>query len=226
MYTYDNQRPALSVEIVAFSVQNRELTVLLIQRTKDPFKGVWALPRCIVRIDEAIETAAERKLEEETGFKDAYLEQLFTYGNPDRDPHDRVISVAHFALIPSDQPIQSPSPSNSDKPSWHPLDKLPQLAFDHLEIIDYALRRLRYKLEYSAVGFQLLPDFFTLTQLQQTYEIILGESIDKRNFRRRILEAGIIEPTPYKRSDGGRPAQLYKYREDAVAEVKTRRLFP
>jgi 8-oxo-dGTP diphosphatase len=110
--------------------------------------------------------------------------------------------------------------------AWHRLDRLPELAHDHAEIVAYALRRLRYKLEYSAVGFELLPDEFTLSELQQTYETILGEKLDKRNFRRRILEAGIIEATPHRRAGDGRPAQLYRYRPDAVAEVKARRLFP
>ena len=116
--------------------------------------------------------------------------------------------------------------SDAANACWHPSNHLPNLAFDHAEIIEYAVRRLRYKLEYTAVGFQLLPETFTLTQLQQTYEVILGETLDKRNFRRRILEAGVIEATSHKRSDGGRPARLYRYRDDAVAEVKTRRLFP
>jgi 8-oxo-dGTP diphosphatase len=109
---------------------------------------------------------------------------------------------------------------------WFRVDRLPPLACDHSDITAYALRRLRYKLEYSAVGFQLLPTEFTLSELQHTYEIILGESIDKRNFRRRILKAGVIEETPHRRSGEGRPARLYRYRPDAVAEVKARRLFP
>ena len=226
MYTYDYPRPALTVDVVAFSVQNKKLSVLLVRRALEPFIGMWALPGGYVQIEEDIEKAAERELEEETGLQGAYLEQLYTYGDPERDPRGRVVSVAHFALIPSNAPIQSAGGSDASEASWQPLDQLPQLAFDHAEIIDYALRRLRYKLEYTAVGFQLLPETFTLTQLQQTYEIILGESLDKRNFRRRILDAGVIEATSQKRSDGGRPARLYRYRADAVAEVKARRLFP
>lgn len=226
MYTYEYPRPSLTVDIVAFSLQNQKLSVLLIQRAFEPYVGMWALPGGFVNIDEDLEAAAERELEEETGLQKAYLEQLYTYGNPDRDPRGRVVSVAYFALIPSNEPIRSDGGSDAAKACWHPLDQLPQLAFDHAEIIDYALRRLRYKLEYTAVGFELLPETFTLTQLQQTYEIILGEALDKRNFRRRILDAGVIEATPHKRSDGGRPAQLYRYRDDAVAEVKARRLFP
>lgn len=226
MYTYEYPQPALTVDIVAFSVQNRKLSVLLIKRAGEPFAGMWALPGGFVEIDENLEAAAERELEEETGLCGAYLEQLYTYGTPDRDPRGRVVSVAHFALIPSNEPIQTSGGSDAAKAGWHTLDELPPLAFDHAEITEYALRRLRYKLEYTAVGFQLLPDRFTLTELQQTYEIILGEELDKRNFRRRILEAGVIEATRHKRSGEGRPAQLYRYRDDAVAEVKTRRLFP
>lgn len=226
MYTYEYPRPALTVDIVAFSVQNKMLSVLLINRAGEPFKGMWALPGGFVEIDENLETAAERELEEETGLSGAYLEQLYTYGTPNRDPRDRVISVAHFALIPSNEPVRPSGGSDAVKASWYALKDLPPLAFDHAEIIEYALRRLRYKLEYTAVGFELLPERFTLTELQQTYEIILGEVLDKRNFRRRILEAGVIEATRHKRSGEGRPAQLYRYRDDAVAEVKTRRLFP
>jgi 8-oxo-dGTP diphosphatase len=226
MRTYEYPRPALTVDIVAFSIQNKKLSVLLIKRAKEPYLGMWALPGGFVSIDEDIEAAAERELAEETGLRGAYLEQLYTYGNPDRDPRGRVVSVAHFALIPSNEPIHPNGESEAAKASWYALDQLPQLAFDHAEIIAYALRRLRYKLEYTAVGFQLLPETFTLTQLQHTYEIILGEALDKRNFRRRILDAGVIEATPHKRSDGGRPARLYRYRDDAVAEVRARRLFP
>ncbi len=226
MYTYEYPRPALTVDIVAFSVQTGKLSVLIIERVGAPFSGMWALPGGFVGIDENLETAAERELEEETGLSGAYLEQLYTYGAPDRDPRGRVISVAYFALIPSNEPINKNGGSDAACTRWHTLEHLPKLAFDHDEIIYDALRRLRYKLEYTAVGFQLLPETFTLTQLQQIYEIILGESLDKRNFRRRILDANIIEATPHKRTDIGRPARLYRYRDDAVAEVKTRRLFP
>jgi 8-oxo-dGTP diphosphatase len=154
------------------------------------------------------------------------LEQLYTYGDPPRDPRGRVVTVAYFALIPADAPFRAEGGSDARQARWFAVDCLPELAFDHAEIIDYALRRLRYKLEYTAAGFELLPDEFTLTEIQHTYEMILGETLDKRNFRRRILGAGIIEPTPHMRSGEGRPARLYRYRPDAVAEVKARRLFP
>jgi 8-oxo-dGTP diphosphatase len=226
MYTYEYPRPALTVDIVIFSLRDRHLHVLLVQRADKPFAGMWALPGGFVNIDESLEEAACRELDEETGLKPAYLEQLYTYGEPLRDPRGRTVTVAYFALTPACASIRSEGGSDARQARWYPIDELPRLAFDHSDIITYALRRLRYKLEYTAAGFELLPDEFTLSELQRTYEMILGESLDKRNFRRRILEAGIIEPTLHRRSGEGRPAQLYHYRADAVAEVKARRLFP
>jgi 8-oxo-dGTP diphosphatase len=227
MYTYEYPRPALTVDVVIFTLRENRLHVLLVQRGEEPFAGMWALPGGYVHMGESLEEAASRELEEETGLNQAYLEQLYTYGDPGRDPRGRVVSVAYFALIPADAPsVRSEGGSDARQAGWFAVEKLPQLAFDHTEIIRYALRRLRYKLEYTAAGFELLPDTFTLSEIQHTYEMILGEKLDKRNFRRRILEAGIIEPTPLRRTGEGRPAQLYCYREDAVAEIRARRLFP
>lgn len=226
MYTYSHPRPALSVDVVIFSLRESKLHVLLIQRSADPFQGMWALPGGFVRMEESLEEAALREMQEETGLKDAYLEQLYTYGDPSRDPRGRVVTVAYFALIPADANYRKEGGSDAQHAEWYSKDALPELAFDHREIIVYAYRRLRYKLEYSAVGFELLPTEFTLSEIQQTYEMILREKLDKRNFRRRILQAGIIESTEKMRSGEGRPARLYRYREDAVAEVKARRLFP
>jgi 8-oxo-dGTP diphosphatase len=206
------------------------LQVLLVQRSEEPFKGCWALPGGFVQLDESLESAAQRVVVEETGITEAYLEQLYTYGNPGRDPRGRVVTVAYYALIPADASLRPARIQDSgcatSQACWCPASELPSLAFDHAEITCYALDRLRYKLEYSAVGFELLPDEFTLTEIQNTYELILGEKLDKRNFRRRILEAGVIEPTASMRSGEGRPARMYRYRADAVAEVKARRLFP
>jgi 8-oxo-dGTP diphosphatase len=188
---------------------------------------MWALPGGFVNIDESLEDAAVRELEEETGVTDVYMEQLYTFGEPDRDPRMRVITVAYFALVPHTAVQQHRAGSDAIDTAWFSVLKLPELGFDHHEIITYALQRLRYKLEYTMVGFELLPDEFTLSQLQQAYEITLQESLDKRNFRRKILSAEIIEETGHKRQEGeGRPAKLYRYRQGAVAEVKTRRLFP
>ena len=214
------RNPVPTVDII---IQVKE-KIVLIER-KNPPHG-WALPGGFVQMDESLEEAALRELKEETGLGEAYLEQLYTYGDPQRDPRGRVITVAYFALIPTDAPLQAASGSDARDVAWFPVDRLPPLAFDHDQIVAYALRRLRYKLEYSAVGFELLPAEFTLSEIQHTYELILGEPLDKRNFRRRILSAEIIEPTQRLRTGEGRPARLYHYRADAVAEVQARRLFP
>ena len=187
---------------------------------------MWAIPGSFIKMDESLEKAAVRTLADETGVEDVYTEQLYTFGTPGRDPRTRVITVAYFALVPHDA-IHPQAGRDAHETGWFSISKLPTLAFDHAEIVDYAYKRLRYKLEYTSVGFQLLPDVFTLTELQKAYEIILEEQLDKRNFRRKILSAEILEETGEKKKEGeGRPAMLYRYREDAVAEVKTRRLFP
>ena len=220
------ERPSVTVDVVIFSLLNDKLHLLLVKRKFSPFAGMWAIPGGFVYITESLEGAAGRKLKEETGVNEVYMEQLYTFGDPGRDPRMRVITVAYFALIPADMTEHRPGGETTET-AWVPISKLPSLAFDHREIVDYALVRLRYKLEYTMVGFRLLPDTFTLSRLQQAYEIILGEALDKRNFRRKILSADILEETGEKKHDGeGRPAKLYRYKDDAIAEVKTRRLFP
>jgi 8-oxo-dGTP diphosphatase len=212
----DVTRIVLNVAVVIFSLQDDRLQVLL-SPSRD---RKWELPSAELGEDEPLEEAAGRAFAGQIDKRMAHLEQLYTYGEPHRDPRGRLVSIVYFGLVPSNAQI---SPGNM---LWHRMDSLPALEYDHRQIISYAVHRLRYKLEYSAVGFQLLPEKFTLSQLQHTYEIILGEPIDKRNFRRRILKAGIIEATPQRRTGEGRPARLYRYRLDAVAEVKARRLFP
>jgi len=222
----DYERPSVTVDVVIFSLVDNDLQVLLVKRKYPPFAGIWALPGGFVHMDESLENAAMRELAEETGVTDVYTEQLYTFGAPQRDPRTRVITVAYFALVPH-HAIQHRPGDDAAETAWHSVFGLPPLAFDHEEILTYALQRLRYKLEYTAVGFELLPDTFTLSELQHAYEIILGEQLDKRNFRRKILSAEILEETGRKKKEGeGRPAMLYRYRKDAVAEVKSRRLFP
>ncbi len=221
----DYPRPSVTTDIIIFTLRNGDLQVLLIRRKIPPFQGMWAIPGGFVNIDESLEDAALRELEEETGVRDVYLEQLYTFGHPDRDPRGRVITVAYFALIPA--PAIGPrAGDDAAEARWWPMYDLPPLAFDHSDILAYALQRLRYKLEYTAVGFELLPESFTLSELQAAYEVILGEELDKRNFRRKILSADVIEETGVYRTGEGRPAKLYHFRDDAVAEVKARRLFP
>jgi 8-oxo-dGTP diphosphatase len=228
--TYDASaydRPSVTVDVVIFSLIEEELQVLLVRRKYPPFGGMWAIPGGFVQIDESLEDAAARELEEETGVTNVYIEQLYTFGTPDRDPRTRVITVAYFALVPYTDVDHRPG-DDAEATGWFSMNALPQqLAFDHDEILDYALTRLRYKLEYTSVGFQLLPDEFTLSELQHAYEIILEEELDKRNFRRKILSSGILEKTGKKKQEvEGRPAMLYRYQADAIAEVKARRLFP
>jgi 8-oxo-dGTP diphosphatase len=219
-------RPAVTVEVVLFSVHSRDLKVLLMCRAAAPFRHRWCLPGGFGRPNESLDDAARRQLQEETNVHDVYLEQLYTFGAPRRDPRGRVISVAYFALVAAD--VNAHATDAGIEVGWHTVSDLPELAFDHGEIVRYALQRLRYKLEYTSVGFELLPNEFTLTELQTAYETVLGEELDKRNFRRRILDAGILaETNRYRQSEGqGRPARLYRYKKNAVTEVKARRLFP
>jgi len=213
----------IEVRVVIFSLRSNRLQTLLVAAAGDKAGG-WSIPGLPAVPGSSLEKTANRCLAEFTGRRENYLEQLYTYGDPARGGGACCISVVYFALVPAG--AFSLDAGDRAEAAWHPLDNLPPTVTDHKEILAYALRRLRYKLEYSAVGFELLPENFSLSELQQTYEIILGETLDKRNFRRRILQANVIEPTPHQRSGEGRPARLYRYRPDAVAEVKVRRLFP
>ena len=223
----DYERPSVTTDIVIFTILQAELKVLLIQRKRWPHEGNWAFPGGFVGMAEDLEAAAYRELKEETNVdrEAVYLEQLFTFGKPERDPRTRVITVAYFALVGADK-IDPKAADDAADVGWFPAYEPPKLAFDHAEILDYAITRLRYKLEYSAVGFQLLPETFTLRELQEAYEIILGEKLDKGNFRSKLRKTDVVEPTKKYRETGGRPARLYQFRPDAVAEIRARRLFP
>jgi 8-oxo-dGTP diphosphatase len=220
------ERLAVSVDVVIFSVREHDLQVLLVRRGAQPFRGRWAIPGGFVHHNEALDDAARRELAEETDVQDVYLEQLYTFGAPRRDPRGRVITVAYFALVGAE--VDPRAGDDAAEVAWHSVYELPDLAFDHAEILKYAHQRLRYKLEYTSVGFELLPNEFTLSELQAAYEVVLAEKLDKRNFRRRILEAEILNETSrYRAGEGqGRPARLYRYKKNAVLEVKARRLFP
>jgi 8-oxo-dGTP diphosphatase len=215
--TYDPsryERPSVTVDVVIFTLRNRELHVLLIKRRRWPFEGCWALPGGFIEMDESLEDAARRELEEETGVRDVYLEQLYTFGNPGRDPRTRVISVTYFALVQSDRQVLRASEETSDV-RWFPVGDLPQqLAFDHRHILDCAISRLCSKLEYTTLAFQLLPEVFSILELKDIYEQILGKKLDKGNFYRKIKDADVLEKTPLIREGRGRPTQLWRFRHD------------
>lgn len=215
--TYDiskYERPSVTVDVVIFTLLERELNVLLVQRKHWPFEGRWAIPGGFTNMDESLEQAARRELEEETGVRDVYLEQLYTFGNPKRDPRTRVISVAYFALVSADTQSLRVSDESTDV-RWFPVRRLPgPLAFDHDSILAAALERLRSKLEYTTLAFQLLPEVFSILELKHIYEQILGEKLDKGNFYRKIKDANVLEDTGLRREGRGRPTALYRFRRD------------
>jgi 8-oxo-dGTP diphosphatase len=234
--------PNLEVRVVVFSLRDEQLQAVFSQSPMD--SASWQLPGSRVPAEQSLEDTATDRQICLTGQHEAYLEQLYTYGEAavrgepaaqsgpsaqsEPEATERLVTVAYFAIIPAGAAYAHGSSIDKDgcPAKWFPVGQLPRLVHNHADIMDYALRRLRYKLEYTAVGFQLMPEQFSLSELQKVYEMILGERLDKRNFRRRILQAGIIEETRQLRSGEGRPARLFRYRPDAVAEVKARRLFP
>jgi len=172
---------------------------------------LWAIPGGVVAADESLEDAARRKLEQEAHVRDVYLEQLYTFGDPHRDPRRRVITVVYYALIRADE-LRLAVADDAAESAWFPVDSLPPLAFDHESILTYTLQRLRGKLEYTTIGFQLLAPEFTLSELQEVYEAILNRPLDKRNFRKKVLSTGILELTTHTRKSGQhRPAALYRF---------------
>ena len=209
-FTYEYPRPSLTVDCVVFGFDGTDLQVLLIRRGIEPFLGTWALPGGFVQMEEDLEAAARRELSEETGLTNVFLEQLYTIGTPDRDPRGRVISVAFYALV---RPDQHPAKGDSDasEADWHTVDSLPELAFDHPLILEKALDRLRGKIRYQPIGFELLPKKFTLTQLQSLYEAILGRVIDKRNFRKKLLAFDFLIALDDFVTGAHRPARLYRF---------------
>ena len=210
-YTYDYPRPALTVDCVIFGYDETDLKVLLIQRDLEPFAGHWALPGGFVQMDEDLDAAALRELREETGVRKVFLEQLYTYGAVDRDPRGRVITVSYYALVKlTDHVIKAATDARNA--AWFAVTDVPTLAFDHQTILDMALDRLKAKLRYQPIGFELLPNKFTLTQLQRLYEVILEQSIDKRNFRKRIMEMDILKELDEVEQDvARRAARLYQF---------------
>jgi 8-oxo-dGTP diphosphatase len=210
-YTYEYPRPSLTVDCIIFGLdETGRLKVLLIQRAKNPYKDHWALPGGFVDMDEDLEAAALRELKEETGVENIFIEQLYTFGTPGRDPRGRVVSVAYFALVNLAE-HQLGADTDAQDVRWYALDELPVLAFDHAVILETAINRLRGKVRYQPIGFELLAECFTLTQLQTLYETILGKELNKRNFRTKILKMGILAEDKMLRGVAHRPAQMYRF---------------
>jgi 8-oxo-dGTP diphosphatase len=221
MYTYNYPRPALTVDCIVFGLDaQQELKVMLIQRDIPPFEGQWAIPGGFVQMDETLEQAALRELQEETGIHDVFLEQLYTFGDLERDPRDRTVTVAYYALINLvEQQIQASTDARDAY--WFPLSQIPKLAFDHEQILQTAIARLRSKIRYEPIGFELLPQKFTLTQLQKLYEIVLDRQLDKRNFRKKILSMDLlIDPNELEQGVSHRAAKLYQFDENKYLELK------
>jgi 8-oxo-dGTP diphosphatase len=205
------------------------LQVLLVKRGVPPFEGRWAIPGGFVREGETLDDAARRELHEETGVANVFLEQLYSFGEPKRDPRGRVISVAYFALFPPARAGSAPAAGgDAAEAAWFDARKPPALAFDHAAILDYARQRLRWKLEWTTAGFGLLPKRFTLTELQRVFQAALGRPIDKRNFRRKVLSLGVLHGTKERRHEGlPRPARLFEFSAARFEKLRERGvLFP
>jgi 8-oxo-dGTP diphosphatase len=221
-FSYQYPRAALTVDCVVFGFDEGELKVLLIERALAPFKGRSALPGGFVRVDEALEEAARRELAEETGLENVFLEQLYTFGAVDRDPRERVVSVAYYALVKLSG-HRAKAATDAANAEWFPVSKAPKLAFDHADILATALARLKSKVRYQPVGFELLPPKFTLSQLQHLYEAVLGTDLDKRNFRKKVLSFGLLAPLREAQMAGRhRPAQLFRFDTERYEKLKKR----
>lgn len=211
------EQPAVTVDLIIFTVDKDILSVLLVKRAEEPFNGFWSLPGGFLKLGESLEQAAQRVLIEKTGVREVYLEQLYSFGQPDRDPRSRVITVSYFALIPWENLIK-PASTKISNLDWFSIDKIPPLAFDHKKILVFGIERLRAKAGYSNIVYGFLPDRFRLSELQKIYEIILNEELDKRNFRKKMLSTGLLKETGIKDISGAhRPAMLYQFKKKEIA---------
>lgn len=219
-YTYDYPRPAVTTDCVIFGYDGKELKVLLIERGIEPFKGCWAFPGGFLNMDEDALAGARRELKEETGLENAFIEQFHTFSEPGRDPRGRVITIAHYALVKI-QEVEGGD--DAAQARWFPIGEVPPLAFDHDRILRMAMSRLKERIHFEPVGFELLPDVFTMPQLQNLYESILEVHFDRRNFASKMLKLGILEDT------GDRPAGAssripvsYRFNKEKYNELKAK----
>ncbi len=220
--TYEYSRPALTVDAVVFGLDDEDLKILLIRRDLEPFQGKWALPGGFVRVEESLEEAVRRELQEETGVAQLFLEQLYTFGDVDRDPRERVVTVAYYALVKlSDHRVKAATDARDA--AWFAVSEARGLAFDHDRIVATALERLKGKVRYQPIGFELLPPQFTLSQLQRLYETILEKSLDKRNFRKKILSMDLLVALEEVQKDvAHRAARLYRFDRKKYQQLQKR----
>lgn len=210
-----------SIDCVIFGFDEGELKILLIERNEEPYKDWWALPGYLVEQNESLDHAATRILHELTGLRDIYMEQFYTFGDVDRHPQGRVITVAYYAMIRLNGPKElKPVTSYARKAVWYPVRDLPKLAFDHTKIFEKGFVKIRNKIAYQPIAFELLPEKFTLTQLQSLYEVILNKNLDKRNFRKKMLNYGILKELNEKQKGVSyRAARLYKFDKRKYAKL-------
>ena len=217
-----HQNIKLSVDAVVFGYTSAEgLSILLIKRTQEPFRGQWALPGGLARDEESLEQAVERELREETGVSINYLEQLYSFGEPHRDPRNRVVSVAYYGLVKPDTFRLSTS-NEASQVDWFKVDRVPPLAFDHSRIVEVATHRLQSKMQYEPIGFELLNKKFPFSELEKLYAAVLNRPIDRRNFKKKIMKFGFLEETAEKQqlSGAGRPGNLYRFNEAKYFQLK------
>ena len=219
-YTYPFPRPSVTTDCVIFGYDGKNLKLLLVERGIPPFKGMWALPGGYLQMDEDAIDGAKRELFEETGLRDAYIEQFRTFSAVDRDPRGRVITIAHLALV---RISEVKGGDDAAKAQWFPLKDVPQLAFDHDMILREAMKALRQKIHFEPVGFELLPAVFTMPQLQHLYESILDVRFDRRNFASKMLHLGILEDTGSR--EPGAPSRVpatYRFNKDRYDALKSK----
>jgi len=219
-FTYPYPRPSVTTDCVIFGYDGKDLKLLLVERGIPPFKGMWALPGGYLQMDEDAIDGAKRELFEETGLRDAYIEQFRTFSAVDRDPRGRVITIAHLALV---RISEVKGGDDAAKARWFPLKDVPQLAFDHDMILREAMKALRQKIHFEPVGFELLPAVFTMPQLQHLYESILDVRFDRRNFASKMLHLGILEDTGDRQA--GAPSRVpatYRFNKDRYDALKSK----
>ena len=216
----NKQSIKLTVDAVVFGYEEGHISVLLIKRKYEPFRGSWAIPGGYVLNDESLEQAVERELQEETGIKINYLEQLYSFGEPSRDPRGRIVSIAYFGLVRPNA-FKIFASTDAVEVAWFNINELPKLAFDHKEILDMAIERLRGKITYEPIGFELLDEKFPFSDLEKLYTTLLGREIDRRNFRKKIIGLNVLDELDEKVSKGsGRPANLFQFNEKRYFQLK------